>query len=298
MISNDQKNINTLSNPYQQLHQAETQIVTQNVQPEIREFKKPKADKMMACRNELKYVISPAMAKSMMGYVSMFLDLDRYSKLQPGAFYPITSLYIDSDDLHLCWESIDGRKNRFKLRVRGYSDDPDSPCFFEIKRRINTMILKSRARVMHQHVKPLLDGFWFPDNKYETDFKALRQFQLYMKTINAKPKVMIKYLRKAYEGTGDNRVRITFDHSLCFNTYVKPKVMLNGPGWQKFDVGGVILEIKFTGRYPAWLGRMVEYYNLRSQSMSKYANSIKSACSLRYCAPQLPIWGKANAMDR
>ena len=72
--------------------------------------------------------------------------------------YPIVSLYIDSPELQLCRESLTGQKNRFKLRVRSYTDEPEYPQFFEIKRRINQVIMKSRARVTDADVPNLLGG--------------------------------------------------------------------------------------------------------------------------------------------
>jgi hypothetical protein len=103
--------------------------------------------------------------------------------------------------------------------------------------------------------------------------------------------VLIRYLRRAYEGDSENRVRVTFDRQLAYNVSKAPEVLFKGRGWQPSPItlNGVILEIKFTGRYPAWLGRMADYFDLRQRSMSKYATSLKRACSLRFCAPQLSV---------
>jgi hypothetical protein len=189
----------------------------------------------------------------------------------------------------LCKQTLRGHKNRFKLRIRSYTDEPGYPRFFEIKRRMNTIIIKNRSRVRDQDVVTLLSGSSLPPQEYSTDEKTLSQFQLYMKSINAKPKVLIRYLRQAYEDSSHNRVRVTFDRELSYNVTRAPEVLLNGQGWQHHPIsrGGVILEIKFTARYPAWLARMVGCLNLRQESFSKYATSITSACSLGFCAPEL-----------
>jgi hypothetical protein len=65
--------------------------------------------------------------------------------------------------------------------------------------------------------------------------------------------------------------------------------LFNGQGWQH-NLAGVVLEIKFTGRYPAWLGRMAQYFDLQQQSMSKYATSMKKAVLLGFCAPGVPVF--------
>jgi len=248
------------------------------------------ADKMLACRYELKYHITESKARAVAQFVRQYVPVDRYCKLQRSGDYPIVSLYLDSDDMHLCKESLDGRQNRFKLRIRGYTDEPDYPVFFEIKRRINTVIMKSRTRVMHSDVPRLLSGLSLPPQSYSVDTKALNQFQLYMTSIQAKPKVLIRYMRQAFEDEGESRVRVTFDRQLCYSVTDKPEVRLGGSGWQRSPVtenGGVVLEIKFNGSYPVWLSRLVEYFDLRARAMSKYATSISDSCLLRFCAPHL-----------
>jgi len=249
-------------------------------------------DRTLGCRYEMKYIISEEKAVAIARFLRPYLKMDRYSRLQPDGKYPIVSTYLDSPTFQLCRETMEGFKNRFKLRVRGYSDDPESPIFFEVKRRINTVISKSRARVSREHMASLLEGRFLPPNgNYKTNEEALKQFQLYMLCLNAKPVVRIRYMREAYEDDGENRVRITFDRDICCNIDDRPIVQLGGLGWRNIstDIQGVVLEIKFTGRYPAWVSQMVECFNLTKGPMSKYASSIKKACILGFCAPKLPM---------
>jgi hypothetical protein len=244
-------------------------------------------DRMLACRYELKYVISEAQAAAVEHYIQPFLKLDRYSKLQRGGFYPIVSLYMDSPELRLCRETLTGQKNRFKLRIRSYTDEPEYPRFFEIKRRLNQVIVKSRAQVTDENVAALARGRLLKPNSYTTDETALNQFQFYAATIGAGPRVLIRYLRKAYESPGSNKVRVTFDRELCYKVTTKPEVRLGGSGWQHSIVteGCNILEIKFTGTFPVWLSRMAAHLDLQILSVSKYATSIQQSCALGFCAP-------------
>jgi hypothetical protein len=249
-------------------------------------------DRTLLCRYEMKYVISESKAAAIAKFVEPYLSLDHYSKLQPSGYYPIVSLYLDSDDLRLCIESLRGILKRFKLRIRSYADDPKYPRFFEIKRRANTVIIKSRARVSSKDVATLLSGQYVaPLQNHRTEVDAIRQFQLYMKSVDAKPLVLIRYLRRAYEGNMENRVRVTFDRQLAYKISRQPVVLFGGQGWQQhyLTLNNVILEIKFTGRYPAWLSRMVRYFDLQQRSMSKYAASIKKACSLGFCGPEVTM---------
>ncbi|HIJ67185.1 MAG TPA: polyphosphate polymerase domain-containing protein [Planctomycetes bacterium] len=246
-------------------------------------------EKNLFCRYELKYYICEAKARAIEQFIKPYIHLDRYSKLQPDGAYPIVSLYLDSWDFRLCRESMIGKKNRFKLRVRSYDDDTGTPYFFEIKRRLNNIIIKSRTRVTYDNMVGLLTGGSVPQTKYKADEQTLRQFQLYMQCINAVPAIRIRYKRKAFEDDSDNRVRVTFDRWLCHNAESEPIVLYNGAGWQRHKFNNVILEIKFTARYPAWLSRMVKYFDLRRESISKYATSVKHACSMGFCAPNLSV---------
>jgi len=241
-------------------------------------------DRTLRCRHELKYHISESKAEAIIQFIKPYIQPDRYCKLHRSGDYPIVSLYLDSGDLQLCRESLGGHKNRFKLRIRSYTDEPDYPRFLEIKRRINTIIMKSRARVMDRDVPTLLAGLPLPPQNYTADTETINQFQFYMNNIRARPAVLVRYTRQAYEGGLENRVRVTFDRELAYHVTSLPEVRLAGGAWQRnsLTLGGVILEVKFTAHYPVWLSRMVKCFNLRQQSISKYASSIKESCLLKF----------------
>jgi len=95
---------------------------------------------------ELKYLIPEATALLVRDFVRSYLAMDEFSVGRPNYSYPVHSLYLDSDDLKLYWRTINGDKNRFKLRLRYYSAQPGTPVFFEIKRRMNNCILKQTWR--------------------------------------------------------------------------------------------------------------------------------------------------------
>jgi len=237
----------------------------------------------------MKYHVTGTQAAAIAEFIKPFVQLDRYCKLQPTRDYPVVSLYLDSGDLRLCRESLRGNKNRVKLRIRSYTDEPEYPRFFEIKRRMNTIIIKDRARVMDTDVRTLIAGLPLPPQNYTADMDTINQFQLYASSFRAKPSVLVRYTRQAFEGNDHNRIRITFDTDLEYKITDVAQVCLAGGGWQRnpFTIGGVILEIKFTDRYPAWLGRLVRQFNLRARSISKYASSVQNSSSLKFCAPEM-----------
>ncbi|MHC5145368.1 MAG: polyphosphate polymerase domain-containing protein, partial [Planctomycetota bacterium] len=182
-----------------------------------------------------------------------------------------------------------GKKNRFKLRIRCYDDKPESMCFFEIKRRINNVILKDRARIPKAQIENALAGSVISAPLYKKDEKALSQFRFYTRTLCARPVVMVRYQRQAYEGASSNRVRVTFDRQLDFKAVDTPFVSTDGRGWSGVPMDFVILEIKFTDRYPFWLTDMVKIFDLKQTAMSKYVSTVKQSCNMGFCAPTLLV---------
>src|SRR5579863_10064439 len=106
-------------------------------------------------RFELKYLIDETVVSRIRDFLSSRLELDDYCFGRPDYSYPVHTLYLDSDNLETAQASVNGTRNRFKLRLRYYDDRAHTPVFFEIKRRVNNCILKQRCGVRHEAV-PLL----------------------------------------------------------------------------------------------------------------------------------------------
>jgi SPX domain protein involved in polyphosphate accumulation len=139
---------------------------------------------------------------------------------------------------------------------------------------------------LHHHVPLILAGHELPPQNFPTDIKSLRQFQLYVKYLNARPMVLVRYMREAYEGEGDSRVRVKFDRGLTYCVSEEPRVRLGGTGWLPVALNFTVLEIKFTSRYPGWLSELVRAFDLKVSSMSKYASSVRQSIMSGFSAPR------------
>ncbi len=246
----------------------------------------PPKDNTLSSRFELKYRIREAKARAIASYIKTHMPLDKYSALKPDLQYYISSLYLDSDRLDLCRETIEKKTNRFKLRIRCYDDNPQSPCFVEIKRRLNSVIHKGRVRTNKADINKIINGYRIPlVGASEKDKSVMNQFQYYVRSLHARPIVMVRYLREAYEDTSNNRVRITFDRKLAYRSTNKPELHVLGNGWREVPMDFVVLEIKFTDKYPLWLNDMIKIFDLKQTSMSKYVSTVKQSCALGFCAP-------------
>lgn len=230
-------------------------------------------------RFELKYRISEPKAQQIRFFVQNYLSCDSYGITQPDLSYSVNSLYLDSPSLKTYQDTINGDLNRFKLRIRYYDYD-DTPVFFEIKRRHNKVIMKKRARVHRWAVKDILTG-QVPTtehlvNKSVEDMQAIEEFSYLQNLLIAKPSLHVSYFREAYELEHSNAVRVTFDRNARSNSNVDMQFMKNKPGdFQVFE-DTVILELKFTDKFPNWLQEMTQLFHLRQESAAKYVDSIEA----------------------
>jgi len=235
-------------------------------------------DKMQASRFEQKYIITEEVALQIRDFVRSYLELDEHGVGKPNFSYPVHSLYMDSDDLKLYWSTINGDKNRFKLRIRFYAGKPNAPVFFEIKRRMNNCIMKQRGGVKREAVDKLLAGHLpQPDDLISNDPKqlvALQRFCDLMHQIHAKPKVHIAYSREAYVPHDDNSARLTMDREVRsdpeLTARLKPDLLNPILIWGS----DIVLELKFTNRFPDWFRELVQIFGLRQCGAAKYVDGV------------------------
>lgn len=235
-------------------------------------------DRLQLQRFELKYIVKEEIALAVRNFVSSFLEIDEFGATRPNLSYSVHSLYLDSDELALYWHTINGNKNRYKLRLRFYENRPNAPVYFEIKRRMNEAILKQRGAVRREAVDRILAGH-LPEASYlvSNDPKhlvALQRFSQLMIELHARPKAHVAYLREAWLSPHNNAVRVTMDREVK----VDPEPTARLTAEMKNPIlpfgSNVVLELKFTGRFPDWFKEMVRVFGLRQCSAAKYADGV------------------------
>jgi hypothetical protein len=243
-------------------------------------------DKMQQQRFELKYIIKEDVAQAVREFLSGYLEIDEYGATLPNFSYPVHSLYLDSDDLHLYQTTINGDKNRYKLRLRFYDNRPEAPIFFEIKRRMNNIIAKQRGGVRRDAVDWLLAGHLpEPAHLVSRDPRqqvALQNFCKLTHVIRARPKAHIAYLREAWISSRDNSVRVTLDRAVRCEP--EPLAHLNTQMTHPVVVFGneVVLELKFTDRFPDWFKHLVRVFSLMQCGAAKYVDGVTLVGQYRF----------------
>lgn len=234
---------------------------------------------MQAQRFELKYLISEDKALAVRDFVASFLLLDPYGARQPGNFYPVHSLYLDSDDFALHQSTVNGDKNRFKLRLRFYENRPAAPIYFEIKRRMNNTITKERAPIRRESVGRLLAGQMPAISDLAggdaQNLVAAQSFVRELSQLGAKPRVHVSYQREAWlPYDGGNSVRVTLDRRVRSCLETTAKFVTDMDHFVSVFGEEVVLELKFTSRFPPWFGDLVRALGLRQTSAAKYVDGL------------------------
>lgn len=251
-------------------------------------------DRMQRSRFELKYIVNEDTAREIRRFLdglreARIIDLDEFSAGQPDRSYTVHSIYLDSDTLKTYWDTINGNKNRFKLRIRFYDDKDNSPVFFEVKSRVNHCIFKQRGGVRKEMVMPdgtrrnwvqyYLSGHGVdPESllsKTPKHQNALFRFCYLMQSIHAKPRVHIRYQREAYVSANDE-FRVTLDRKVDGDANTDGTIRTKMLNPQRSFEDGVILELKFTNRFPNWYGDLVRRFNVMQCGAAKYVESIQA----------------------
>ena len=235
-------------------------------------------DRMQAQRFERKYFVKERQVAPLREFISGYLQLDEFSLGRPENCYPIHSIYLDSNQLTTYWATVHCEKLRFKLRARYYSDDPNAPVFFEIKRRENECVLKQRAPARRKAAAELIGG-QLPGAEHlmadrPHDLTVLQRFCYLSHRLNARPMMQISYEREAWIHPQTNSVRVTMDrnvrgeprHEAVFNTQMDRPIY---PFRKQ-----IVLELKFTDRFPDWFADLVRHFDLVQIGAPKYCGSI------------------------
>jgi len=230
-------------------------------------------------RFELKYLIKEDLTSHIRDFASSYLEPDDYGVGKLNQSYPVHSLYLDSDDLKTHQASINGTRNRFKLRLRYYDDKPDTPVFFEVKARLDNCIVKQRCGVQREAIPLLLAG-QLPEPGHLLSHEprhlaTLQHFNFLLHQLSARPKLHNNYLREAWVSPHDNSVRLTFDRHIRAEPCFRPQAVVAMEQPLRVFAEFVVLELKFTTRFPNWFKELVRIFSLMQFSSAKYCEGVE-----------------------
>lgn len=234
-----------------------------------------KKDNQIFSRFEFKYIINKNLSKIIQKEVKNFTINDYFSEKKDK--YLVRSLYFDNDVFTNFNEKIDGIKNRHKFRIRTYAMEKNDliPMYLEMKGRDNQRTFKNRTKIRTDDLYTFCDSKNLFDlkKKYD-DNKLINQFifDSYRKKIL--PKVIIDYNRRALLSKNGLYFRLTFDSDIkaCSSKNIFEK----NQNWKVCIPGNDILEVKFDLNIPPWFHRIIQNYQLKRISVSKFVLGMES----------------------
>lgn len=225
-------------------------------------------------RREQKYLLSKEQYEQLLIQTSPFMRPDRNGI---DGHYTVTSLYFDSKDQTIYFETKNKLKFRQKLRLRIYDEaDIFSNAFFEIKQKHKNVVNKRRI------VLPLMEAYDYLfhdanpvlEDYHTSNLQGFREIHHFMQLYKLVPEMVVSYDRHALHCMDDPDLRITFDSNLRCR---KDDLWVDhGPYGENFinpDI--IILEVKVSHSVPLWLTRILQSLNCQQKSISKFCTSLE-----------------------
>lgn len=205
----------------------------------------------------------------------------RYDKFGNGmGQYNIVSLYFDSKDKKIYYETRNKLNFRQKLRLRVYDQASlESPAFFEVKQKFNKVVNKRRTKIKlsdsYDYLNDTMQGNEL-GNYNPSNQQIMSEINSFRSLYSLEPKVVVSYDRQAFHGITDEDLRVTFDYNLlCRDDDLN---IAAGPHGQHFvDPDLVVMEVKVSQSVPLWLSRLLSDYECERRSVSKFCTSIDLA---------------------
>lgn len=225
-------------------------------------------------RREQKYLITIEQYEELVFRMSPYMRPDKNG--QKGK-YTITSLYFESPDHKIYFETKNKLRFRQKLRLRVYDDtDIHGTAFFEVKQKHKNVVNKRRM------ILPLAEAYRYLDDDYihsldeieTSNNQVLHEIDHYKNLFNLQPEMIVSYDRHAFHGIDDDQLRVTFDLNLrCRNGDL---ALEHGPyGMHFIDENLVVLEVKVNDSVPLWLTRILQDLHCEQRGASKFCTSIE-----------------------
>src|SRR5690625_536050 len=225
-------------------------------------------------RKEQKYLITKQQYREL---VQRIRPKMRPDKNGDNGKYTVTSLYFDSPDKKIYFETKNKLKYRQKLRLRVYDEtDLDGIAFFEVKQKHKKVVNKRRMVIPLKEAKRYLSNdVNKPLVTYETsNEQVLREIHYFRQLYDLKPEMIVSYDRHALHGREDDELRITFDYHLrCRNNDL---LLENGPqGMYFINTNLCVLEVKVNDSVPLWLARILQQLKCEQRGASKFCTSME-----------------------
>jgi hypothetical protein len=220
-------------------------------------------------RFEVKYIIAATAIPPLVRQLAPYTRPDGNMTDPQG--YRVHSVYWDSPGLAVFWEKVEGLEVRRKLRFRRYGDSPD--IFAEIKGRVDRTVQKRRFRLSESEAERLLGRTGPVALAGDGSHPVASEVEAFIHQYRLEPRVGITYRRYALVGSETSDLRITFDRRVQYSTSELSMTPL-ARGKYLLDPRHAVMEVKYNGRVPMWLSKLISREGFVLQRLSKYCAAI------------------------
>ncbi|MDR3239137.1 MAG: polyphosphate polymerase domain-containing protein [Clostridiales bacterium] len=219
-------------------------------------------------RYEKKYRLDELTFTRLQKRLSDEMDLDEYSK--KNGVYPIASLYYDTWDSQFIRASLMKPVYKEKLRLRAYgTPNAESKVYIEIKKKVKGIVNKRRSALKLSEAYAFLSGGGLPERRPTMNWQVLNEVAYMLEQNSLKPAVYLYYERRAFFGTGNTDLRVSFDTNIRARR-VQLRLEQGTYGEQLLEEGQWLMEIKSARSMPLWLCRLLSEYKIYPSGFSKY----------------------------
>lgn len=253
-------------------------------------------------RFEKKYVLNGVAYRKMRVALADRMTVDSYGKVC------VSSLYLDTPDSLLIRRSLEKPLYKEKMRLRSYGlvTNGRHPVFLELKKKFEGVVYKRRIPMALDEGMDYLTHGVYPASLLSADgLPGVRTYQVetvgrvtdregevsraevnlqMLKELDwalafykdLQPSMLISCNRVGLFGDDDPNLRVTFDSDLLWRI---DDLRLDGPvrGTAFFDDEVHLMEIKFLRAFPLWLVHILDRFEIRSSSFSKYGSAYKAS---------------------
>jgi hypothetical protein len=211
--------------------------------------------------SELKFVITAETASAVREWARSELKADPNASGISGDGYNTTSIYFDTENFDLFFRR--GSHARAKYRIRAYST---GAVFLERKMKAGSTVYKRRSDVTLDELARIADpridwtGRWFARRLHKRGLKPVCQ---------------IGYSRTARVGlSSDGPLRLTIDQDLA--AVAVDRIAFTEREGITVLPDQAILELKYRGTLPDLFDRLVEEFQLKPRTLSKYRLCVRT----------------------
>ncbi|MDB4845923.1 polyphosphate polymerase domain-containing protein [Candidatus Pelagibacter sp.] len=232
-------------------------------------------------RYEFKFLLNKDKARLIENESQYFMKFDKNVNKNSDYKYFVRSLYFDDINSSNFYEKVDGMKIRKKYRLRTYSkiNNSTNPIFLEMKGRINQRTYKNRTLINSSDLHIFFDKKKYVNllDIYGKNNLVINNFLFDTYRKNIFPRVLIDYKRKPYINQNGLNFRLTFDTEIMSSKNNRLFDNNNLLFWEECKSGYTVLEVKFERSITPWFHRIIQNYNLKRMSISKFVMGVEQS---------------------